>query len=138
MITRIGIHITKNSRNLKMLEVIQLPYFFHLLNRVHKIHLESLIHRRENCVLVVIASCDCTHIWLQMVLITRYSLLRYLTSQQSKTLPISLNVCPNIASASKIAMQNGSVFLSGLIAVFRALCFSVHLAICAMKHLPAQ
>lgn len=132
IIIRIGTCIIKNPRNIKTLEDIQLPYFFHLLNRVRKIYLESLIHRIENCALIVIASYDCTHLWLQTVLITRYSLLRYLTAQQNRTIPISLNVCLNIASASEIAMQNGSVFLSGLIAAFRALCFSIHLATCAM------
>lgn len=82
--------------------------------------------------IVVIASCDWTHLWLQMVLITRYSLLRYLTSHQSKSIPLSINVRGNIPSAPNLAMENGSVFLTGLTATFSVLCFSICLATCAM------
>jgi len=73
-----------------------------------------------------------------MLLITRYSLLRYLTPHQSNSVPTSINVCGNTDSASNLAMQNGSVFLTGLVAAFSVLFFSVHLATCAMQHLPAQ
>lgn len=54
---------------------------------------------------VVIRSCDWTHLWLQMMLITRYSLLRYPTSHQSKSIPISINVCGNVVSAPNLALE---------------------------------